>query len=181
MTAKKIELPEIIENDVLIWALSGGNSRDIQKAVDNFLRKYPEAQANAQDILKLTHKQPSFQHFLNLSNVDGVTIYCLLHELAADAIKFGKKIDKSRGGKERAKRWTQNNKASKALKNISNIDWPSHPNRDLIVSGERGFKQKFIDEMAEKYPEIERIKSIDELVVKLKKRALFLEKVFPAS
>jgi len=177
MTDKKIELPEIIESDVLAWALHGGDWADIKKAIDHFRSKYPEAKAKAEDIIKLLNKQPSFQRFLNLSNVDGVTIFCLLHEFGVDAIEYGKKIEKIKGGKERAK----NNEASKALKKISNEDWPSHPYRELIVRKKRGYKQKFIDEMANKYPEIERIKSIDELVVKLKKRAIVLEQLFPVS
>lgn len=177
MTAKKSELPEIIESDVLAWALNGGDWAEIRRAIEQFQSKYPEAKTKAQDIIKLLNKRPSFQHFSSLSNVDGVTVFCLLHELATEAIEYGKKIEKIKGGKERAK----NNKASKALKRISNIDWPSHRYRELIVKGKRGYKQGFIDEMANKYPEIERIKSIDELVVELKKKAQVLDQLFPAS
>ena len=177
MTAKKNELPEIIESDVLAWALNGGDWADIRRAIEHFQSKYPEAKVKAQEIIKLLNKQPSFQHFSSLSDVDGVTIFCLLHELGTEALEYGKKIEKIKGGKERAK----NNEASKALKKISNIDWPSHPYRELIVMGKRGYKKKFVDEMASKYPEIKEIKTIDDRVVELKKRAHVLDKLFPVS
>ncbi len=178
MGNKKIELPDAIRPFEVLEVLV--NSQDnpektarLRKSIEEFIERYPEANSEANKIIKLLGQKPAFLNFLELKNVDGLTVFCLVEQIARDVASYAIKQEKSKGGKQRAK----NNPASKALYKIANMDWPSHPKRLLIIDGKHGYKQAFIDEMAGKYPEIERIESIDELVTNLKKKAKKLNPV----
>ena len=172
MGNKKIELPDTIRPFEVLEALvnnqgSSEKTARLRKSIEEFIDKYPEANAKANEIIKLLGQKPAFQNFLELKNVDGLTVFCLIGQIASDVASYAIKQEKSKGGKQRAK----NNPASKALYKIANIDWPSHPDRHLIIEGKRGYKKAFVEEMAEKYPEIREIKSIEDLGTRLIKKA----------
>ena len=142
-------------------------------SVSEMLSTYAEASAKAASIKRLLNSG-ALKDFLQLEPVDGLTVLVLASiiddETTRKAWGLAVKLQKettSKGGKNAA----ANNKAHQALKKIEELDWPNYKDRHLIIQGKLGHIKIFVDLMVDKYSEIERRKSIEALVTRLKKEA----------
>lgn len=163
------------EKGLLDFLLEAKN-RDGDKVpvkVTEMLSTYDKASQEAARIKELLNSG-ALKDFSQLDPVDGLTILVLASIIDEEttkkawalALKLQKEVT-SKGGKKAA----ANNKAHQALKKIEEIDWPNYKNRHLIIQGKQGHIKAFVNLMEEKYTDIERRKSIEELVTRLKKEA----------
>lgn len=152
-------------------------NRDVDRVpvkVNEMLAPYAEASEKAARIKDLL-TSGNMKDFLQLEAVDGLTVLVLASimddETTKKALVLARKLQKESTGKG-GKKAAESNKAHQALKKIEELDWPEYQYLHLIIQGKRGYIKKFVDAMEEKYPEIERRKSIEELVTRLKKKTL---------